>query len=266
MSAQIGAGIQIPPNAARILQSWGLLEAIRACSIEPERLILREHRRGAVLCEPKLVPEMEEAYGAPWLLIHRADYQKVLVDEAERLGVVIRLGCAVTQIGCSGAPVLVSVSAGADIPADVVLGADGIHSRCREMVQESAEPQLMTKGFVHRILITDDDVDAHPDLATLLRTPVTHTWMGPGAHVASYPLKDSNTYNFVFICSTQLPTLNDMKTHFQNWDPRLLSVLNIAHEVKQWPLTASVGNERWIHPVANVALLGDACHAMFPYL
>ena len=248
------------------MDSWGLLESLRAYSIEPEGLLLRAYRDGAVLSDSKLVPGIQEAYGAPWLLIHRADFYKVLAQEAERLGVEIRFGCFVTQIACSCAPILVSTSLGADIQADVVLGADGLHSRCRAMIQESSEPQLMTKDFVHRIIITNDDIKAHSDLVDLTGSLVTNTWMGPEAHVAGYPLKGSNSYNFVFICDTFLNTLSDMRGYFKDWDPRLLLVLEIAQDVKQWPLNASLGKERWVHAVGNFALLGDACHAMFPYL
>ena len=209
---------------------------------------------------------MRDAYGVPWLLIHRADYFKTLAEEAKRLGVKIRLGCAVTQMKCSNAPILVANSAVSDIVADVVIGADGLHSKCRGMIQESSEPQLMTKGFVHRIMIADDAIRAHSELVNLLGSSVTNSWTGPGAHVATYPLKGTNTYNFVFICDTLLDTLGDMINYFKNWDPRLVLVLEIARDVKQWPLNASVGNERWVHPEGNFALLGDACHAMFPYL
>ena len=219
-----------------------------------------------MLSDTRIVPSMGELYGAPWLLIHRANYFNVLAEEAKRLGVEIKLECAVTQIACSCAPILISNSAGADIKADVVLGADGLRSRCRGMIQKASEPLLMTKGFVHRIMIMDDAISNHPELVDLLRSPVTNTWMGPGAHVATYPLKGSNTYNFVFICDSLLDTLSDMKDYFKNWDPRLVLVLEIAQEVKQWPLNASFGNERWVHPEGNFALLGDACHAMFPYL
>ena len=235
-------------------------------SIEPESLILRAYEDGAVLSDTKIVPSMRELFGAPWLLIHRADYFNVLAEEAKRLGVEIKLGCAVTQIACACAPILISNSAGADILADVVLGADGLRSRCRGMIQETSEPQLMTKGFVHRIMITDDAIRAHPELVDLLGSSVTNTWMGPGAHVVTYPLKGSNTHNFVFICDTLLDTLSNMKNYFSDWDPRLVLVLETAYDVKQWPLTASLGNERWVHPDGNFALLGDACHAMFLYL
>lgn len=209
---------------------------------------------------------MRETYGVPWLLIHRADYFNVLAEEAKRLGVKIKIACAVTQMSCSNAPILVANSAGPDIVADVVVGADGLHSKCRGMIQESPEPQLVTKGFVHRIMITHDAISHHSELMDLLGSSVTNTWIGPGAHVATYPLKGSNTHNFVFICDTLLDTLTDMKTYFNDWDPRLLLVLDIAQDVKQWPMNASTGNERWVHPEGNFALLGDACHAMFPYL
>lgn len=227
---------------------------------------MRDYRDGAVLSDSKLVPGMKEAYGAPWLLIHRADFYRVLAEEAERLGVKIRLGCAVTQINCSCAPILVSTSAVLDVQVDVVLGADGLHSKCRGMIQESSEPQLMTKDSVHRIMITGNAIRAHSELEDLLKSPVTNTWMGPGAHVAGYPLKGSSTYNFVFICDILLNRLGDMRNHFKDWDPRLRLVLEVAHDIQQWPVTVSLGKERWVHAVGNFSLLGDACHAMFPYL
>ena len=248
------------------MKSWGLLEAIRACTIEPDSLHVRAYHDGALISDFKIIPRIEKVYGAPWLLIHRGDYQKVLVEEAERLGVQIRLGCTVTQIDCSSTPILVSISGGADVRADFVLGADGLHSRCRAMIQENSEPQHMTKDFVHRIMISADDVKSHPELAELFQCPLTITWMGPGAHVACYPVKDSNMYNFVFICATPLNTLSEMRTYFQDWDPRLILVLEIAQDVRQWPMTASFGEEQWLHADGNFALLGDACHAMFPYL
>ena len=187
---------------------------------------------------------MKETYGAPWLLIHRADFYRVLAEEAERLGVKIQLGCAVTQINCSCEPILVSTSIEAEIQVDVVLGADGIHSKCRGMIQESWEPQLMTKNSVHRIMITGDAIKAHSELVDLSKDSVTNTWMGPGAHVTGYPLKGKTTYNFVFICDTLLNTLSEMRSRFKHWDPRLRLVLEVAHDVQQWPLTASLGKER----------------------
>lgn len=264
---QTGAGIQIPPNSARILKLWGLLDEIERYSVEPEALILRAYEDGAVLFERRIVPAMLDVYGVPWLLIHRADYFRVLVEEARRLGVTIRVNCAVTRIDCSNAPISVGNSLGPDIEADVVIGADGLHSKCRGIVQQSSEPHLVTKGFVHRVCVADEAIRAHSELVALLGDSVTNTWFGPGAHVATYPVRGSDTYNFVFICDGPLEDLAAMKTFFQDWDPRLRLVLHLASEVKRWPLIASVGtDEKWTHEEGNFALLGDACHAMFPFL
>ena len=240
---------------------------IEKYGIEPEALILRAYRDGNVLSERKIVPGMRDVYGVPWLLIHRADYFGVLVQEARRLGVVIKVNCAVKRIDCSKAPVSVGNSAGPDIQADVVIGANGIHSKCRGMIRDSPEPSLVTKGFVHRVSISDEAIGAHTELRDLLGDNVTNTWFGPGAHVATYPVRGHDTYNFVFICDVILEDLGAMETFFKNWDPRLRLVLHLATEVKTWPLMASVGDERWVHEEGeNFALLGDACHAMFPFL
>ena len=242
------------------------MDDIRTYAIEPEALILRAYRDGAVLSETKIAPGMREVFSVPWLLIHRADYFRVLVKEARRLGVIIKVDCAVTQIKCLNAPILVGNSAGPDIVADVVIGADGLHSKCRGMIQDSSEPPLITNGYVHRISVSDEAIKAHSELVDLLGDSVTNTWFGPGAHVATYPVRGSDTYNFVFICDVLLESLDAMKTYFQTWDPRLRLVLDIASDVKTWPLIASVGTERWVHEEGNFALLGDACHAMFPFL
>ena len=243
------------------------MDELTTYGIEPEALILRAYGDGNVLDERKIVPGMREDFGVPWLLIHRADYFKVLVEEARRLGVCIKVNYAITRIDCSKAPILVGCSAGPDIHADVVIGADGIHSKCRGMIRDSSsEPRLVTKGFVHRVSVSDEAMGAHSELVALLGDKVTNTWFGPGAHVATYPVRGSDTYNFVFICDILLESLDDMKLYFQDWDPRLGLVLDLASDVKTWPLIASVGTERWVHPEGNFVLLGDACHAMFPFL
>ena len=212
---------------------------------------------------------MRDMFHVPWFLIHRADYFNVLVMEARRLGIQIRLNCAVSKIDWrSDGQVLVIIkdSAGLDIRADVVIGADGLNSRCRGMMVRDEEPLRMTRGFVHRVGVDAGDIRVHSGLVELLGASVTNTWIGPGAHVAAYPVKGSDVYNFVFICEVRLETLGDLKEFFKDWDPRLRLVLDIARDVKQWPLNASIGNDRWVHPEGNFALLGDACHAMFPYL
>ncbi|CAF9908045.1 MAG: hypothetical protein ALECFALPRED_004207 [Alectoria fallacina] len=265
--SEIGAGIELPPNSTRILKRWGILDAVRDYSTEPDRLLLRSYRDGSVLSDVGLVPFMEEAYGAPWLLIHRANFQKVLAKEAERLGATIELEFHVTEITCTSTSIVVSSAAGAELRPDVLLGADGLHSACRAEIQQgSSNSHVVTENMAYRITIKAEDMQSHPELVSLLESPDINGWMGPGAHVVSYTLKETDLYNFVFICGAHLGDVVEMRDFFRGWDPRLRLLLDIAQGVSKWPLCTSIGTGEWVHPEANFALLGDACHAMLPFL
>jgi len=100
---QVGAGIQIPPNAAHILSVWGLIPEIAKHSVQPSELRLRAWKDGKILHRTPL--RCEDTYGAGMYFIHRADFHTVLVDEARRLGVDIRLGSTVSRIDFDNARV-----------------------------------------------------------------------------------------------------------------------------------------------------------------
>lgn len=195
---QIGAGIQIPPNSTRVLKQLGILDAVKSHSIQPERLLLRSYRDGSILTHQSLIPNMEATYGAPWLLIHRANLQKVLAQEALNLGVKIQFGVQITSLGRSS--LLIRASKGAVIQADAILGADGLHSMCRSEIQADSESVLVTNDTAYRITIKAEDMLKDEKLSKLLEIPVINAWLGPSAHVVSYTLKGTGLYNFVFIC------------------------------------------------------------------
>lgn len=141
---------------------------------------------------------MEATYGAPWLLIHRANLQKVLAQEALNLGVKIQFGVQITSLGRSS--LLIRASKGAVIQADAILGADGLHSMCRSEIQADSESVLVTNDTAYRITIKAEDMLKDEKLSKLLEIPVINAWLGPSAHVVSYTLKGTGLYNFVFIC------------------------------------------------------------------
>ncbi|TKA67890.1 hypothetical protein B0A49_05472 [Cryomyces minteri] len=153
--SEIGAVIQMPPNATRIMKYYGLIEKL-------------ENEGGAVMCDkynalrysdgsqivsrPPVSREEwhEEKFGAPWYVLHRADYHRILVDEAARLGAQMRLGCDVVHTECSDRSPCVRLSTGEEIVADVVVGADGLRSVGAAVAVEDAAVLGKLLGLLSR--------------------------------------------------------------------------------------------------------------------
>ncbi len=269
---QIGAGIQIPPNSALILKKYGLLEKIESVSVRPSDFIIRSYRNGVILNKLNMVPHAEKRYGVPYLHIHRADYHKILVAEAHRLGVKMQLGSVVTGIDFERA--IVHIRDKPDFQADLILGADGLKSICRESLLGHPDPPHLTGDLAYRIVIKADDMKKHPDLRDLAEKPAINYWMGPYGHVVCYLLKGGGLYNIVLICPDNLPEmlntakadLQEMRDFFDGWDPKLKTLLGMVQETTKWRLLNSEEMESWSHSSGKFALLGDACHATLPYL
>lgn len=276
---QVGAGIQIPPNSTRILARWGLLPAIEKVSVRPNSFILRSYKDGKVLSTQPLIPYCEQRYSHPYLHIHRADYHAVLVEEAKRLGVAIQLDSCVTSIDFDRPAVYIKNRGDGDddndpFLADLIIGADGLKSICREALLGRPDPPHLTGDLAYRITVSADKMKAHPLLADLVAVPNINYWMGPDAHVVCYLLKGGNLYNIVVACPDNLPELvnqqkadlKEMNDLFATWDPQLRALLALTTDTSKWRLQNSREMASWSHPSGRFTLLGDACHATLPYL
>lgn len=269
---QIGAGIQIPPNSSRILKKWGLLDQIETVSVRPRDFILRSYRDGKILSRQNVLPYAEERYGSPYLHVHRADYHKILIDEARRLGISIKLGATVTGIDFDKP--CAHVKDQPDFHADVIIGADGLKSACREALLGRPDPPHLTGDLAYRIIVKAEDMKKHPALLELVQQRSINYWMGPNGHAVCYLLQGGGLYNIVLICPDNLPELvnvekadlQEMRDFFQDWDPRLRTLLGLVQETSKWRLQNSQEMVAWSHPRGKFALLGDACHATLPYL
>jgi len=269
---QIGAGIQIPPNSSRILKHYGLLEKLEAVSVRPSDFIIRSYRDGAILNKLNMVPYNEQKYGVPYLHIHRADYHRILVAEAERLGVKVQLGSVVTKLDMQKG--IISMREKPDFQGDLILGADGLKSICRESLLGRSDPPHLTGDLAYRIVIKAEDMKRHDDLRGLVEKPAINYWMGPYGHVVCYLLKGGGLYNIVLICPDNLPEmlntakadLQEMRDFFEHWDPKLRTLLGLVQETTKWRLLNGEEMESWSHASGKFALLGDACHATLPYL
>ncbi|KAI4181878.1 MAG: hypothetical protein L6R41_006351 [Letrouitia leprolyta] len=270
--SEIGAGIQVPPNSSRILERWGLLDKVKDISVQPRDFVLRSYRDGTILSKQNMVPYAVQRYAAPYLHIHRADYHKILVAEAERLGVKIILGSTVSKLDFERP--LVYLNGKPEFYADVVIGADGLKSKCREAMLGYPDPPRFTGNLAYRIIVKVEDMKSCPDLSELTEEPAIHYWMGPQAHAVCYFLQGGRLCNLVLLCPDDLPEMvntakadiQEMREFFRAWDPKLQQLLGLVQETSKWRLQNSEELESWSHTAGKFVLLGDACHATLPYL
>ena len=254
-----------------MLRDLGVLEKILSRAIQPRDVNLRSYKTGSLLYSLNLDPYTEHTYGLPLLVIHRADLCQVLHEEAERLGAIFRFGCLTSSV-CFSTPAA-QVSTGQAVSADLVVGADGLGSICREKLMGHADPLRQNGRLVYRILIGKDKMAIHPELTDMISAPSIDVWAGPEAHIVCYPVKDH--YNVVMffpdhgtqkLKGPQPADIGYVRTLIYDWEPRVKQLLDIAESSLMWSLLEMNELDCWVHQYGRFTLLGDAAHACLPFL
>ncbi|GAB7359331.1 hypothetical protein MBLNU230_g5982t1 [Neophaeotheca triangularis] len=273
--AEIGAGLQITPNASKLFQHWGIEKALESKAAEPTFLQVRRYADGKILSRTDAFNEdMRGKYGAPFWDMHRVDLQWALVDRAKELGVKLQLDAKVTDIDFDK-PSLV-LEGGKVIDADLLVAADGLWSRCREKFLAStrqADSPLPTGDLAYRIVLKLQDID-DPELREWVAKPSCQFWIGPGSHVVAYSLRNGEMFNIVLLVPDNLPanvarqagSIEEMRELFKDWDPVLNRFLDQVKSVDKWKLMHRPELESWISEKSNFVFIGDSCHPMLPYL
>jgi len=272
IASEIGAGIQVPPNLSRILDRWGLLQSLSEKAMHPESIVTRSYCDDSVISELKLKGFMEEIYGNPWLHVHRTTLHKALSDEAARLGVAFRLGLSVTGVDFQ-APA-VRVHGDKDITADIIIGADGVNSACRDALLGHLDSPVPVGDMVYRISLPTVSMKECKDLTGLATKPDFNYWAGPGGHAVGYLIQRGTQFNIVITATDNLSSsfsrgtgdMNEMRERFNGWSSTFTQLLEMANETTVWKLSCGREMEAWRHRDGRFALLGDACHAMLPYM
>ena len=268
--SEVGAGIQIGPNVTRILQAWGLGDALAQVAAFPPRLQARDAQTGQVLGTLPLGERAQSRYGAPYATIHRADLQGLLHRAAQSAGVDIRLGQTVQGWWDTADGLEVSTAEGASVQAGALIGADGVWSEVRQQLLGDA-PARFTGHLAYRALVAQADLPAH------LRSDQVTVWMGPRLHVVHYPVRSGQWLNLVAIVHGDKPIQDqdwDQVGHTQALMQAMGAVGRDLHErlasVPAWRQWALHDREplNGANQMAQgrVALLGDAAHPMRPYL
>jgi salicylate hydroxylase len=275
---EVGAGLQIGPNASRVLYRLGLESNLSTASLVVEESIRRRWSTGEILTKTTLGAGATARFGTPYLHLHRADLHRILLDAATdpaRPGRPARIEVAsriVSIDGIEGSNPAVLTDDGRRFTGDVVLGADGIRSRIREAI--GAPTEIAVSGdMAYRTLIPAERVRSDSSTRWIFDWPAANFWLGEDRHVVAYPVRNMQFVNIVAIVPTTEHVrrtwqadvgADEMRRQYRGWDERLTKLLSYSDErVMAWALNYQDPFERWNHH--HVALLGDACHSMLPY-
>ena len=194
---EVGAGLQIAPNAGRILQGLGLGETLDAAALLPEAINIHRARDGAILSRLSLAGASER-WGAPFRLFHRADLQQLLLAAARQNDAIsIRTGARVGDFEEGDGAVFLRVhteNGPEDFEALALVGADGVRSSVRSFLNRGAKDAPAYSGHTAwRAILPVASVPAD------LRRRESHLWLSAGAHVVHYPLRDASIISAVVI-------------------------------------------------------------------
>lgn len=268
--SEVGAGVQLGPNATRRLQAWGLAEALASVAFFPNRLQSLDAHSGRVLGTLPLGERATVQYGAPYATIHRADLHRLLYDAALSAGAQMRLGQAVTHWHEHALGLNVGLANGERIAAEALVAADGVWSPLRQQLLADG-PARFSGHVAYRALVLQTDWPAH------LRSDQVSVWMGPRLHVVQYPVQAGRSLNLVAIVHGERPEQANSWDHAGHRLALLSAMGAVApalrerlEAVSEWRLWALLDRAPMSHADqmarGRVALLGDAAHPMRPYL
>jgi salicylate hydroxylase len=261
---EVGAGIQISPNASRVLHRLELADALARTAVKPQAWHQRRWDDGRTLLRAPLGAAVEAKFGFPHYQIHRADLVDALAEAVP--SAVVHLGHRLTDVIDHGDRVKATFANGALVEADVLVGADGIHSQVRRTLFGPDRPRF-TGCAAYRGLVPANRVSP-------LQLEVTaQIWMGPGAHFVHYFVRNQQLLNFVAILEqdqwtseswTERGDIRDARAAFAGWHPQVRRILGAVDKTFVWALFDRPPLECWT--VGRVTLLGDACHPMLPFM
>jgi len=254
---EVGAGIQVGPNASRLLHRLGLADDLRAVGVRPAAVELRHWHTGAPAARMPLGPVGESAYGAPYYTLHRAALHRALRRLVDR----VEVGRRCVGVVDRGDEAELRFEDGATVTTDLVIGADGIRSVIREALVRDAP--YFSGITVYRGLTSRAAVES-----------VVAVWLGPGRHCVWYPISDDQVNVVASVPEPASPgpsseewtapgRVADLVAAYEGWHPDVRRIVAGLDAVTRWSLHERPSLRRLC--TARVALVGDAAHPMLPF-
>ncbi|KPI15357.1 Salicylate 1-monooxygenase [Actinobacteria bacterium OK074] len=258
---EVGAGLQLAPNATRLLHRFGLGAALKATAVRPEALELLRWDDGKPLGRTVFGDECVQLFGEPYYTVHRADLQHAMADALPDGRIRFGAQCVGVREHADG--VEIRFADGSSQRADIVVGADGLHSVVRGAL-DADRPRPMGRT-VFRGLVPAERVPL------LSGPPKMLMWMGPGHHFLCYPVSAGRLVNFSasapadgWLAESWLAqgSVQDLARAYTGWHEEVLRVIRSADRVSRWALYER--DPQWGR--GRITLVGDAGHASLPFL
>ncbi|ODN41822.1 FAD-dependent monooxygenase [Piscirickettsia litoralis] len=267
--AEIGAGIQISANAAKVLHHLGLAEELEKVSVRPKALEFRLYSNAELLHEVPLSKRHTEQYGAPYYHIHRADLHTLLMKKVLSL----RPNCIFLNARAVGfkeldTQVQLQLADGRMVNGDLLIGADGVRSEIRKQIVGDAQAKFTGySAWRATIPVERLPVNFMDRVATL--------WCGPERHVVMYYLCAGKLLNFVGIVESEdwqeeswvsKSSWQELKKDFAGWHRDIQTAIDLIdkNECYRWALNVRETASKW--SIARATLLGDSAHATLPFM
>jgi 2-polyprenyl-6-methoxyphenol hydroxylase-like FAD-dependent oxidoreductase len=264
---EVGAGIQLGPNAFRMFERLGVQHAMQEIAFEPRAIVLMDSLSGSEICRQRLTGSFQSRFGYPYRVGHRTDVQKVLLQAARSYPdrVELRLGEGVRSFVQTERNVTVTLEGGATAVASALIGADGLWSVVRQAILGDGPPRV-SGHIAYRAVLSAPDIS--PDLLS----DNVEVWVGPRHHLVCYKVSGGNSLNIVAIFHSSRylegwDTSGDaaeLNAGFADACSRVRRLLSFVQTWRMWVLCDRDPMRGWSR--GRVTLLGDAAHPTLPYL
>lgn len=260
---EVGAGLQLAPNALEVLDRLGVKEEVLKYAVFPKRLVLKDVFTGKEVAALDLGEGFQERFGQPYIVIHRSDLHRVLYEACQNRGnIQFFTNSRIQTAEQDGDTATIILENGNKYSADAVIGADGVKSNLRKLFIED-EP-VNSAYVAYRGTIPIEEI---PDDIT--REDVV-MWIGPNLHLVQYPVRSGKLFNLVVVFKSYDATAEDWGTpdemfkRFEDSHVQVQTMLKFINRQFKWQMFDRNPIETWSK--GNITLLGDAAHAMLQYL
>jgi len=259
----LGAGLQLSPNAVRVLHGIGLGPDLQRDAVAIHTLSFLRWSDDTPLAYLPLGQHGVHSFGAPYYGIHRADLHRALLGRFPED--VLELGTECIEIQQDGNLAHIQFATGHGADADLVIGADGIHSKVRGGLAKDA-PRY-TGHIIYRGLVEAERVPL------LAKVPNVRLWLGPGRHLVSYPICAGRLLYFGATAPLErwigpqwsvAAKRDQLAEAYRGWSDTVQTLISAAREVTCWALHDRAPLRRWQDP--QTVLVGDAAHSMLPFM